>query len=187
MICILDNVLGASGASRCVVPDATVRATNGAKPSDRWEMEMTSKADFTPDEWQLVLEAPPSAGMIVVTAQRGGTFRETVAMAKAYVEARKEHGKSELLDDIVAAKPERDHTHYHSLDELKQSGLKHLRDSVALLQQKATPQEVTEYRLFIVTLSQRVAAAHREHGQDASEAEQVAIADITEALNATAG
>ena len=35
---------------------------------------MTSKSDFTAAEWQLVLEAPPSAGMIVVTAQRGGSF-----------------------------------------------------------------------------------------------------------------
>jgi hypothetical protein len=28
-------------------------------------------------------------------------------MGKAYVEAREQHGKSELLDEIVAAKPER--------------------------------------------------------------------------------
>ena len=148
---------------------------------------MTSKTDFTADEWRLILEAPPSAGMIVVTAQRGGSLRETIAMAKAYAEARQQHGKSELLDDIVAAKPERDHTHYHSFDELKKSGLQHLRDSVALLQGKATPQEVDEYRRFIVTLSQRVAAAHREHGHDVSEAEQAAIREITDALQATAG
>jgi hypothetical protein len=146
---------------------------------------MTSKSDFTAEEWQLILEAPPSAGLIVVTAQRGGSFRETVAMAKAYVEARKQHGKSALLDDIVAAKPERDHTHYHSAEELKQHGLQHLRESVALLEKKATPEEVEEYRRFIVTLSQKVAAAHREHGQDVSESEQAAINDVTEALNTT--
>ena len=148
---------------------------------------MTSKSDFTAEEWQLILEAPPSAGMIVVTAQRGGSFREAIAMAKAYVEARKQHGKSELLDDIVAAKPERDHTHYHSADELRQHGLQHLRDSVSLLQTKATPEEVEEYRRFIVTLSDKVAAAHREHGQEVSQAEQAAVSDITEALNATVG
>ena len=148
---------------------------------------MTSKADFTPEEWQLILEAPPSAGMIVVTAQHGGSFRETIAMAKAYVEARQQHGKSELLDAIVAAKPERDHTHYHSPEELKKQGLQHVRDSVTLLQKKATPEEVDEYRRFIVTLSQRVAAAHREHGKDVSEAEQAAINDITAALNTSAG
>src|SRR5690348_10202228 len=80
---------------------------------------MTGKADFTEDEWKLVLEAPPSAGLIVVTAQKGGTFRETIAMAKAYAEARQQHGESELLDEIAAGKPERDHTHYHSPDELR--------------------------------------------------------------------
>jgi hypothetical protein len=148
---------------------------------------VTSKSDFTDEEWRQILEAPPSAGMIVVTAQRGGTFRETIAIAKAYAEARQQHGESELLDEIVAAKPERDHTHYHSFDELKQHGLQHLRDSVALLQNKATPEEVDEYRRFIVTLSQRVASAHREHGQDVSESEQAAINEITEALSPTAG
>jgi hypothetical protein len=148
---------------------------------------MTSKADFTSEEWQLILEAPPSAGMIVVTAQRGGSFRETIAMAKAYVEARKQHGTSELLDEIVAAKPERDHTHYSSPEELREHGLQHLRDSIALIASKATPEEAEEYRRFIVTLSHKVAAAHREHGVEVSESEQKAIDAISEALNASVG
>ena len=147
---------------------------------------MTTKADFTTEEWQLILEAPPSAGMIVVTAQRGGSFRESIAMAKAYVEARQHHGESELLDEIVAAKPERDHTHFHSAEELRQNGLKHLRDSVALIEGKASPAEVDDYRQFIVTLAHKVAAAHREHGVDVSDAEQAAINDIAAALGAPA-
>ncbi len=105
-------------------------------------------------------------------------------MAKAYAEARQEHGKSQLLDEIVAAKPERDHSHVHSLEELKQQGLQHLRDSVALLAKKATPEEVEEYRRFIGTLSDKVAAAHREQGQDVSDSEQSAIREITDALSA---
>ncbi len=104
---------------------------------------MTAKSDFTDDEWKLILEAPPSAGMIVVTAQRGRLIPRDVAMAKAYVEARQHHGKSELLDAIVAAKPERDHTHYHSPDELKQHGLQHLRDSVAFSSARRRPQRST--------------------------------------------
>ena len=94
---------------------------------------MTSKAAFSPEEWKVVLEGPPSAGMIVVTAARGGMIRESIAMSKAYVEARAQHGESELLDEIVAAKPETDHTRYHSAAELRENGLKHLRDAVALL------------------------------------------------------
>jgi hypothetical protein len=144
---------------------------------------MTTKSDFTTEEWELILEAPPSAGMIVLTAQKGGSIRESIAMAKAYVEARQQHGESELLDEIVAAKPGRDHTHAHSPDEFKQLGLQHLRDAVALLQRKATPGEVDDYRQFIVTLVHKVAAAHREHGVDVSEAEQAAIDDVTAALH----
>ena len=75
---------------------------------------MTGSSAFTPDEWKVVLEGPPSAGLIVITAQRGGTFRETISMAKAYTEARQSHGASELLDEIVSAKPHVDHTRYSS-------------------------------------------------------------------------
>ena len=55
---------------------------------------MTTKAAFSPDEWETVLQGPPTAGMIVITAAHGGTFRETIAMAKAYTDARTEHGES---------------------------------------------------------------------------------------------
>jgi hypothetical protein len=70
--------------------------------------------------------------MIIVTAQRGGTFRETIAMAEPYAEARQHHGASELLDEIVSARPQIDHTRYQSAGELKEHSLQHLRDAVAL-------------------------------------------------------
>ncbi len=143
---------------------------------------MTTKAAFSPEEWKVVLEGPPTAGMIVVTAARGGTFRETIALAKAYTEARAEHGDSELLDEIVATKPEMDRTRYHSADELRDNGLAHLRSAVALLESKASLGELRDYRRFVVTLAGQVAAAHREHGQAVSPAEADAIQQITEAL-----
>jgi hypothetical protein len=145
---------------------------------------MTSKADFTDEEWKLLLEGPPSAGLIVVSAQRGGTFREAFAIGKAYTEARKQHGESQLLDEIVAAKPERDHARYHSYDELKEAGLQHLRGAVALLEQKATSGEVDDYRRFVLDLSERVANAHREGGQQVSDAERAAIDEISASLGA---
>lgn len=148
---------------------------------------MTGKADFTPQEWELVLHGPPTAGMIVITAQRGGTFRETYAIAKAYVEARQEHGGSELVDEIVAAKPDMDHTRYHSPEELREQGLKHLHDAVELLEQKAAPDEVEGYRSFVLTLATKVANAHREGDTSVSEAEQTAIDQISANLGAAAG
>jgi hypothetical protein len=143
---------------------------------------MTGKSDFTQEEWELVLEGPPTAGMIVVTAQRGGTIRETLAIAKAYVEARQQHGDSELLDEIAAAKPEVDHTRYHSVEELKQHGLQHLEEAVELLGRKATADEVEGYRRFVLTLADKVANAHREDGAAVSEAERAAIGEISTSL-----
>jgi hypothetical protein len=145
---------------------------------------MTGKADFTKEEWELVLEGPGTAGMIVATAQRGGTFRETWAMAKAYTDARQEHGESELLDEIVATKPEVDHTRYHSVDELKQHGLQHLRDAVGLLERKATPEEIEGYRRFVLTVADKVANAHREGNVAVSDAERAAIEEISTSLGA---
>jgi hypothetical protein len=143
---------------------------------------MTTKAAFSPEEWTVVLEGPPTAGMIVVTAARGGMFRETVAMSKAYAEARELHGQSELLDEIVAAKPKADHTRYRSFDELRDDGLQHLRDAVALLESKATAEEVDGYRRFVLTVANKAAAAHREDGQSVSPPEADAIEQIASAL-----
>ncbi len=146
---------------------------------------MTTEADFTQQDWELVREAPMSAGMIVITAERGGTFRETFSMAKAYADARQHHGQSELLDEIVAAKPKTDHTRYHSPDELKDHALGLIRDAVVLLDGKAQPQEVEDYRNFVVGLAERVARAHSEHRGEAnamSEAERTAIEAVKKAL-----
>ena len=147
---------------------------------------MTTKAAFSPEEWTVVLEAPPTAGMIVITASHGGTFRETIAMSKAYAEARAEHGDSELLDEIVSAKPKVDHTRFRSPEELRDSGLARLRDAVALLQDKATSEETDDYRRFILNVADKVANAHREAGQSVSPAEAHAIQQISAALG-TAG
>jgi hypothetical protein len=148
---------------------------------------MTGKADFTEEEWKLVLEGPPSAGLIVITSDRGGSIRESFSMAKAYTEARKEHGESELLDEIVSAKPETDHTRYKTPEELKEASLKHISDAVVLLKSKATSEEVEEYKKFILGLAQRVAEARKEgfmglSGDRVSDDEKRAIGEISGAL-----
>jgi hypothetical protein len=143
---------------------------------------MTGSADFTAEEWDVVREGPTSAGMIVSTAQRGGTFREVFAIAKAYAEARQEHGDSALLDELVSSKPEMDRTKSHSPEELKEHGLQRIREAVALLEEKATAQELGDYRLFVISLANRVAGAKVEGDEATSEAESAAIAEITQAL-----
>ena len=142
---------------------------------------MTNRAAFSEEEWDLLREAPEDAGLIVITAQGGGTFRETFALAKAYAEARKQHGASELLDQLIEAGPKRG-PRAHSAEEVRSHGLARLRDARSLLDQKATPDEVDGYRTFVLALTERVAAAHKEDGQDVSPAERAAIDDIEAAL-----
>jgi hypothetical protein len=153
---------------------------------------MTGKADYTDEEWKLLREAPTSAGMLVIEADRGGMIRETFSMAKAYTEARKDHGASQLLDDIASEKPEIDRTRFQSVEELRSTLLQHIRDAMSLLAEKATPEELEEYRRFLASVANRVAEAHREgfmgmSGERVSEAEQRALADIAEAAGSSAG
>jgi hypothetical protein len=148
---------------------------------------MTGKSDFTDEQWEVLLEAPPAAGLLVITSDRGGSVRETFSMAKAYTEARQQHGESELLDEIVSAKPEVDHARAHSPEELKAKSVEHLQNAIALLKEKAGPEEVDEYRKFIVGLANRVAEARKEgfmglSGDRVSDAERDAITEIEAAL-----
>jgi hypothetical protein len=145
---------------------------------------MTTHADFTEEEWKTVLEGPTSAGMIITTAERGGSFRESFAMAKAFAEARQEHGASELLDEVVGHRPKTERVKAHSKEELKDAYLQEIRDAVALVSAKATPEELGDYRLFVVTLAKKVAAAKKEKGSEdgISTAEAEAITEIEGAL-----
>jgi hypothetical protein len=148
---------------------------------------MTAKADFTEEEWRTILEAPPSAGLLVILSDRGGSIRETFSMAQAYTEARKQHGESELLDEVAAAKPEMDRSRAGSPEELKQHNLDNVRQAIAVLRGKATDEEVEEYRKFVLGLAERVAEARKEgflglSGERVSDAERAAIAEIESAL-----
>ena len=122
--------------------------------------------------------------MIVLTADSGGTFRETFALARAYTDARKEHGESELLDELVSAKPEYDRHRYGSTEELHDKGLQDIGNAVSLLRAKATPEETDAYRKFVLTVASNVAAAHKEQGQQVSPKEQAALDEVRAKLEA---
>jgi hypothetical protein len=153
---------------------------------------MTTKADFNAEEWSTVLEGPPVAGMIVITAQRGGTIRESIQLGKAYAEARQNQGSSDLLDAIVSEQPQVDQSRYRSPEALREKGLARLREAVELLEQKATPEEVEDYKRFVIELAERAAAAHKEGGvlgiggKEVSDAERAALDEIRAALDSPA-
>jgi hypothetical protein len=149
---------------------------------------MTKKADFNAEEWSTVVEAPLLAGLHVVAADRGGSIRESVAMAKVYAEVRQHHGQSELLDELVATPPAVDQQKVRAAGELGPQATQRLRDAVALLQQKATPEEVDAYRNFVMDVAEAAAKAHKEGGfigiggKQVSEKEQAALDETQAAL-----
>jgi hypothetical protein len=145
---------------------------------------MTQKADFNAEEWTLLANAPALTAMLVIAADKGGTVRETLAVQRAYTAARAaEHG--ELLHEILNTPPAIDPaTAPKTPDELRREAPETLRRAIALLERKATDEEVVEYKQFVFGLADTVARAHREGGflgiggTEVSEHEQEALDEI---------
>jgi hypothetical protein len=152
---------------------------------------MTRKADFNAEEWSTVVNGPLYAGMHVIAASRGGTLRETVAMGRVYQEARERHGDSELLDELVksppAVDPERVKAAGANLAPLTSD---ELHKAMSVLEGKASPAEIDDYKRFVMTVAQAAAEAHKEGGflgiggTKVSDAENQALDDISSALGA---
>jgi hypothetical protein len=149
---------------------------------------MTRKADFNAEEWSLVLEGPPVAGVLVMTAHRGGTFREAISMGKAYQEAQKEES-AELVQEIVSARPDFDRDRYKTPEELRERGMTRIREAVNLLESKATAEEVSEYKQFVLDVANTVANAKKEGGvlgiggKPVSEEEKRMLDEIAQTLD----
>ena len=173
------------------VPDGASRLPDlgtGSAGSNNGEDEMTKKADFNAEEWSTVAEAPLLAAMRVVTAARGGTIRESLAIGQTYARARQAHGESELLDDLVSAPPSIDPAGVRAGGDLGSVSTARLRDALQLLEQKASSAEIDSYKHFVMTVAQAAAAAHKEGGfmgvggKQVSDDEQSALDDIAAVL-----
>jgi len=126
---------------------------------------MTTKADFNAEEWTTLVEAPVLGGMSVVTAERGGTLKESVAIGKTYAAARQQQGESPLLDAIVASPPVVDPSRLREGGgDIQGLATTQLREAVTLVEAKATPEEAQAYKQFVLTAAEAVANAHREGG-----------------------
>lgn len=149
---------------------------------------MTKKADFNADEWATLVDGPLLAGMRVITAARGGTIRESLAMGQTYAQARRQHGASELLDDLVSTPPAIDPSRVGPSGDLGRVAAERLRQAVALLEQKASSEEADAYKRFVLNVAEAAANAHREGGfmgvggTQVSEGEQAALDEIAATL-----
>jgi hypothetical protein len=159
---------------------------------------MTTKADFTAEEWSLLRQAPTLAGLLVLVADTGGTLREAAAIAQVYGDAHeswwgKPHGSPTLIEELLADGPELDRSRFGSPDRLdasaiEQSAVDCLRQAKQLVEQKAGSAQAEAYAQFVCALARRVAEAHKEGsflgigGTRVSAAEQTAIDRISAAI-----
>lgn len=151
---------------------------------------MTTKAAFNAQEWADVISAPAMTAMSVVAADRGGTLRESVSMARAYTDARRD-GVTELLRELLTSPPVIDPSTFQPGGDAIRQASDRLRAAVELLEQKATPEEVEDYKRFVLDLADTVARAHKEGGflgiggRPVSDAEQQALDAIAATLGVT--
>jgi hypothetical protein len=152
---------------------------------------MTRKADFNAEEWSTVVEGPLYAGMWVITADRGGTVRESLALGRVYKEARARHGQNELLDELVASPPSIDPNRVREAGgNIAGVASERLREAIRILEEKGTPEEADAYKTFVMIVAQAVAGAHKEGGflgiggKQVSDAENQALDQISRALGA---
>jgi hypothetical protein len=152
---------------------------------------MTTKAAFNAEEWALIARAPVLVGMLVVAADRGGTVRESVAVSRAYADARDQH-QDGLLRELLTTPPAIDPaTGPRTPEDLRRDAPETLRRAVSTLAQHATDEEIVAYKRLVFAVADKVARAHREGGflgiggTEVSEHEQAALDEVAKVLDET--
>jgi hypothetical protein len=153
---------------------------------------MTGKRDFNAEEWEILVRGPALTALRVIVADRGGKIRESLSLGRAYAEAR-QRGGSELLEAIVSSAPALDPTATRTPEQLAEQADQALREAIELLERKATPEEVEDYRRFVLGVADTVAHAHKEGGflgiggKEVSDEEQAVLDQLAETVGATSG
>jgi hypothetical protein len=157
---------------------------------------MTTKADYTAEEWELLMKAPFMAGMAIVAASPSGPIgvvKEMFAVGRVLVEGSEESSTNELISALVSDvkaghRPAASTESISSVEEAKDLALQACRDVAALLARKAPAAEAGGFKRWLLTAAQRVAGASKEGGflgiggVRVSDAEQAALGEIAGAL-----
>ncbi len=163
---------------------------------------MTSKADFTEDEWTRLKRAPFVAGMAISLADPGGPIeavKETSATLKAVIAAAEGSDGSDLVGEIAREVADEARNRKNTLAGFKPRGatagveiLDEIRAVGRVASEKATPEEVAALRTWLLAVAQAAADAAKEggfmgfHAERVSEGEQRMLDKLGDALAAPA-
>jgi hypothetical protein len=152
---------------------------------------MTTKSEFNAEEWERIAQAPAFAALMVILADRGGSIRESLALGKAYAAARRDGG-DELIEALVSSPPSLNPSEMGRPDELRTQIPERIAQAVRTVEEKATPDELQQYRDFILRVADTVAHAHKEGGvlgiggKEVSEEEQAALDELAATIGTPA-
>src|SRR5918998_4809450 len=151
---------------------------------------MTTKTEFNAEEWERVAQAPALAALTVMLADRGGAIRESIALGKAYAEARSAGG-GELIEALVSTPPNVNPADMGQPDQLRTQLPERIAQAVRTVEEKGTPEEAQQYRDFILRVGDVVANAAKEGGvlgiggKQVSAEEQAALDELAATIGAT--
>ena len=144
---------------------------------------MTSKADFTDEEWTRLKRAPFVAGMAISLADPGGPIelvKETAATVKSVREAADSGGRGELVDALAKEAVADTGQRKNPLHDFKPKGalagqeiLEELGEVNRIASAKATQEEAAAYRDWLKSAAQDAANAAKEGGFMGFHAERV--------------
>jgi hypothetical protein len=144
---------------------------------------MTTKAEFTDEEWARLERAPFVAAMAISLADPGGPIeavKESMAAIKTVTEAAQSDGRGELVQAVAKAAADKTRQRKSPLGDFKPRGalageqiLEELRAVNEVLTQKATPEEAAAFREWLLTAAKRAAEAAKEGGFLGFKAERV--------------
>ena len=160
---------------------------------------MTTKADFTDEEWATLVRSPMVAGMAITIADPGGPIevvKETSAVIK-FAGGFSGEPDNDLVREIEQAFRAQAEQHKNPVGDFKPRGAmagKEIVDEIGraggIVAQKGTPEDAAAFRDWIMECAQRAANAAKEggfmgfHAERVSQGEKDMLAQIEAALSA---
>ena len=158
---------------------------------------MTTKSDFTEEEWNRVRRAPLVAGLAVSLADPGGPIeaaKESMATLKS---ATNPPSREQLLSEVALDIQQMAQQRENPVKGFKPEGpnpgegvLEELRGVVAIVAAKASPEELAAFGTWLVAAAQAAADAAKDggfmgfHAVRVSDREQAMIDSVKAAVSA---
>jgi hypothetical protein len=156
---------------------------------------MTTKSDYTEKDWGTLRRAPLVAGLAITLADPGGPIEATKEVLASMRAITSPGSEAELVVALSQDAMALAQQHENLLGDFKPQGatageqiLDELRAANEIVSAKATPEEATAFRAWLMTSARQAADAAKEGGfmgfgaEQVSQGEQMMLQRLGEAL-----